>query len=324
MLLLLAIAATLLSCGTSDTRITATSVPGRATQSPASADRVPGNEATTEPLPTATVSSTPTPPAPLAALVNGEYIFLSELERQMALYETAMYGQGADLDTPELQAHLSQVRLEVLESLIDYTLVRQEAEALALVVSDKVLEAQLESDIDAGGGLAAFEEWLQVTGQTREDYKETLHRSMLSQRVLEEVTSDLPTEVEQVHARQIVVGSLEVAQQIHVSLRDGGDFAELARDHSLDLATKDAGGDLGWFPRGWVAPEVESIVFSLQPGEFSDAIPVGEEYYIIQVVDWEAARPLPDYINIELKLAAFDQWLEERRSASEIERFAGP
>lgn len=262
---------------------------------------------------TPTVTPTPTPPAPLAAQVNGQYIFLTDYERRVAQYEQALADQGLDP---------AQARDQVLEGLIDGALIQQGAVALGIQVSDEELDRQVEADIEAGGGQAAFNEWLQATGQTREDYREMLRQSMISQRAMEAVTGGLQTEAEQVHARHIQVESEEEAQEILAQLQQGADFATLARERSTDLATRENGGDLGWFPRGMVAPELENAAFALQPGEVSDVLPLGEGYHLIQLVEREAARPLPPDMQIELQQAAFERWLAELRAAATIVRFA--
>jgi len=262
---------------------------------------------------TPTVTPTPTPPAPLAAQVNGQYIFLTDYERRVAQYEQALADQGLDP---------AQARDQVLEGLIDGALIQQGAVALGIQVSDEELDRQVEADIEAGGGQAAFNEWLEATGQTREDYREMLRQSMISQRAMEAVTGGLQTEAEQVHARHIQVDSEEEAREILAQLQQGADFATLARERSTDLATRENGGDLGWFPRGMVAPELENAAFALQPGEVSDFLPLGEGYHLIQLVEREAARPLPPDMQIELQQAAFERWLAELRAAATIVRFA--
>jgi parvulin-like peptidyl-prolyl isomerase len=270
-----------------------------------------------------TVTPTVTPPAPLAALVNGEYVFLAEYEQRVTQYEQALLQQGLDPDTPDGKAHLALARQDVLEGLIDGVLVEQGAGALGVSLSDEELESQVEADIAAGGGQAAFDEWLQTTGQTREEYKGMLRQSLLSQRVLEAVTADVPAEAEQVHARHIVVESEEAAEEILMLLQAGGDFVALARERSVDVATQDNGGDLGWFPRGLIALELETAAFALQPGQVSGVVHLGEGYHIVQVVEREAARSLTPEMQFDLKLAVFDQWLADLRAAATIERFVG-
>lgn len=278
------------------------------------------------PAPTVAVSTaaqTPTPPAPLAAQVNGHYVFLADFERRVTQYEQALMQQGIDPNTDDGQAYLDQTRSDVLEGLIDGVLIAQGAADLGISVAEDELENQVETDIATGGGQAAFDEWLQATGQTREDYKAMLGEALLVQRVMDAVSSGVGPEAEQVHARHIVVDTEEKAQQIQTTLQQGADFAALAREHSLDLATKDNGGDLGWFPRGLIAPELESAAFALQPGQVSGVVPLGDGYHLVQVVEREAARPLSPEMQLDLKLAVFEEWLSGLRASAVIERFVG-
>jgi parvulin-like peptidyl-prolyl isomerase len=259
----------------------------------------------------------------LAALVNGQYVFLADYEQRVAQYEQVLLEQGVDLNTDEGHAYLEQARQDVLNGLIDGALIEQGAAGLGIALTEEELDEQVEADIAAGGGQEPFEEWLQATGQTREDYKEMLRQSLLAQRVLDAVSADVGAEAEQVHVRLIMVDSEETAQQILANLQQGGDFAALVREHSLDLATKENGGDLGWFPRGLVAPELEAAAFALQPGQVSGVVRLGEGYHIIQVIEREAARPLSPELQLDLKLSVFEEWLAAQRASAVIERYVG-
>jgi parvulin-like peptidyl-prolyl isomerase len=272
-------------------------------------------------LPPPTLAPTPTPPAPLAATVNGQYIFLADYERRVVQFQQAMVDQGLDPASADGQASLAEVRKEVLASLIDYALIEQGGAALGITLTDADLEAQIQADITAGGGQAEFEKWLQATGQTRDDYKEMLRESLLSQQVMAHISAGVSDTAEEVHARQIVVDTEAQAQAILTSLRQGADFVSTAREQSVDVATRDNGGDLGWFPRGLIAPELEEVAFTLQPGEISDVIQLGEGYHIIQVVERDAARSLSPEEKGDLIFALFDRWLAEQRAAAVIERF---
>jgi parvulin-like peptidyl-prolyl isomerase len=283
------------------------------------------SEEVASPVPTAlppTVTPTATPPAPLAALVNGQYVFLSDYEQRVAQFEQALFEQGIDPQTDEGQAELDQARQDVLQGMIDSVLIEQGGLELGIGLAEEELESQVEADIASGGGQQAFDEWLQATGQTRDDYKALLREALISQRVMDAVTVDVGTEAEQVHARHILLDSEEAAQEVLALLEQGADFVTVTRDYSLDQATKDNGGDLGWFPRKLVPPELESAAFALQPGQVSGVVRLGDGYHIIQVVEREEARPLPPEMQLDLKLAIFEEWLAERRVAAEIERFA--
>lgn len=281
-----------------------------------------GDDAAGPIVPTPTATAEP-PPAPLAAMVNGRYIFLEDYERQVAMYQRVLQDQGLDLESDEGEAEMELLRIDVLEAMIDSELMREEAERLGLTLTGEELEEQLALDIEEGGGEAAFAEWLEATGQTKDDYAQMLYDLLLSDRILDIVADSLPEVAEQVHIRHIAVSGESEAQEVVSELAQGADFAELARSLSEDTLTGEEGGDLGWFPAGVIAPELESVAFSLEVGETSGVIEVGDGYHVIQVLEREAERPISEELKMDLELATFERWLEGLRAAAAIERYVG-
>ena len=280
---------------------------------------LPATALPTSVVPTAVPTPT-TPPVPLAAVVNDQPILLADYERRVTQYVQPLLTQGLDPNTTEGQARLTEIRQEVLDNLIDSVLVEQGSAGLGVSVSDADLEAKIASDIEAGGGQAAFDEWLQATSLGREDYKQMLREALLAQRAMDAVTANSPQVAEQVHARQIVVDGKEVADQVLAELQVGADFAAVARDRSIDLATKDNGGDLGWFPRGLVPLELENLAFALQPGEIGGPLQLEDGYHFVQVMERDPNRQISPEMQGQLRLVLFERWLEEQRAKATIVR----
>ena len=70
-------------------------------------------------------------------------------------------------------------------------------------------------------------------------------------------------------------------EAIAAQVTDGGDFAELAREHS-DCPSGKQGGDLGPFGRGQMVPEFETAAFGMEVGATSDVFETDFGYHIVQ------------------------------------------
>jgi len=75
----------------------------------------------------------------------------------------------------------------------------------------------------------------------------------------------------------------QLAESLVVVLRGGADFADVARRFSSDSASREAGGELGWFRRGRMVKEFEDVAFRMRPGEISGVVETEFGYHIIQV-----------------------------------------
>ena len=151
-----------------------------------------------------------------------------------------------------------------------------------------------------------------------------LIRSVAKARVLRaklnEALGKVPTAQEQVRARHILVADEAAAQTVVERLEAGEDFAALATELSTDNSTKEAGGDLGFFPRGIMVPEFEATAFSLTAGETSPPIETQFGYHVIRVEEHEEQREILDYQLQQIRANAINRWLDEQLTTVQIER----
>jgi peptidyl-prolyl cis-trans isomerase SurA len=107
----------------------------------------------------------------------------------------------------------------------------------------------------------------------------------------------LPKKPPTVTFKQIVIASQPTpaakevarvrAESLLAQLKSGADFEKLARRESMDLQSKDNGGDLGWIRRGASVPEFDRWLFgtpfipATQPGQLT---PVFESTYGFHIV----------------------------------------
>jgi parvulin-like peptidyl-prolyl isomerase len=260
---------------------------------------------------------------PLAAWVNGQSIGLEAFERELAQLLAALEASGADLESEETQAQMPGLRLEILELLIRDVLVQQAAIEFGIGVGDEEIQSRMTEEVELAGGQEPFQAWLDETGQTWVEFERDVCQEILNQRVLDHVTAEISGTMELVWARQIVVATEDEAVAVLNRLASGEPFDAVAREVSLDERTRDLGGDLGWFPRGfgWVPPEVEDAAFAGAPGQVQGPIRSGDLYYVVQTLEYDPEHVLGPETRDALRAIAFEQWLAERRAAAEVEIF---
>jgi parvulin-like peptidyl-prolyl isomerase len=268
-------------------------------------------------------ASTPGPQAeggPLAARVNGEPIYLQDYQKQVTEWEIAFVTQNEQLSDEEKQAMLTQGRRQVLDVMIEQTLIEQAAADEGMTVSEDQVQSSISRDIEENGGQAKFDAWLQSNNWTYDEYTDRQRSMMISSQMFEDITGNVPTEAEQVRASHILVSDEAQARDLLAQLQGGADFADLARQHSLDPSTKDQGGDLGFFPRSTlVVPEVENVAFALSVGQISDVIHSPMGYHIVQVVERAQDMPLTEESWQALKESTFRRWVLELWQAADVE-----
>ena len=326
-LVIVIIVGLLVSCGPKEVPLSEGTTPVPTNTAVQEVTSAPATATVANPSPTPTTTiARPSPPAtserPLAAVVDGQPIFLADYQEEAARFEAAMAEQGFDLESEDGKARLAQMRRQVLDSMIEQVLIKQAAVQEGVAISEEELERVIQESIEEGGGQASFEEWLRSSDLIYEDFREEIRFQLLAQAIFEQATGSVPTTGEQVHARHILVQTGAEAQAILNQLQAGEDFAVLASQLSQDQNTKEAGGDLGFFHRGQlISPELEEAAFALQPGQVSGVVRSQFGYHIVQVLEKAPDRPLPPELLNALKEQAFARWMQEQWDGATVERF---
>lgn len=124
-----------------------------------------------------------------------------------------------------------------------------------------------------------------------------------------------PTPVDRTDAE-----ALALANEIRQRLQAGESFDTLARQYSDDTGSGAQGGDLGWFGKGRMVAPFEEAAFSQEIGQISEPIKSEFGYHIIEVLEKDENRPKdPNQLEQE-RQEAYQTWLNEAKTATEIER----
>lgn len=154
-------------------------------------------------------------------------------------------------------------------------------------------------------------------GLTEADFRWIFSMQLLRQKVMDAITADVPREQDQVWARQIVVSTQQQAQSVYQRLQNGGDFTTIATEVMTGTTNTI---DLGWFGTGTLDPNAEKVVFNMQIGQYSEPIQTTSGWTIYQLLGHEV-RQLTDAQYNTLKQTDFQTWLDDQRSADNVQVF---
>jgi len=147
---------------------------------------------------------------------------------------------------------------------------------------------------------------------------------------------------DRIHTRHILVGLQttsddekaaaerikEIAQRVK---ENGEDFAEVAKEVSMDPTTSNEGGYLSWHEIETLQETAKSFVTNirnLKPGEISDPFKSQFGFHVIKLINRREARPydldqdwdmIENYALNAKKQQEFDEWIAELRSEMYIE-----
>jgi peptidyl-prolyl cis-trans isomerase C len=237
---------------------------------------------------------------PVVASVEGRPIYLSELGR--ASLPENVRGLPFDVVYPAL-----------LDRMIDHTALVTMARRSGLEASPQVRrEIQAATEKILEGAYLGQEVAPRVTEQAIQARYDLLYGA---QPVTDEV-----------RARHILVATEAEARKVLENLRQGTDFATMARSVSKD-ADASKGGDLGFFRRDQVWPGFADLAFALSPGQVAHD-PIKNEFGW-HVVKLEEKRLVPppsfseahDQIQQDLLAACMRQTIADARSQLLIHRF---
>jgi murein DD-endopeptidase MepM/ murein hydrolase activator NlpD len=165
------------------------------------------------------------------------------------------------------------------------------------------------------GGEAQLADWQARMGCSPEDFRADLRRAIAAAWERDRILASVPDTADQVHARQILVVDPTIAAKLHDELQ----HAELVWDDLAAVFDPQFGGDLGWFPRGYLTqPAVEEAAFALQPGQISAVVTSALGYHLVKVTAVQKDRRLTPDQRRALQHQALAGWLQEQKAKSRI------
>jgi peptidyl-prolyl cis-trans isomerase SurA len=293
----------------------------------------------------------------IVAIVNGEIICLSELQKMSITASREVEKSYPEVDAEE---RMQMVKKKVLEQLINQKLLDQEAIRLKIEVTGKEID-QTVQDVQKRNAFSRREllNALKNEGLTMSTYREQIANEIKKVRLIErEISSKInitdeaikeyyiknmakPEIKEGVRIQQIFLAVppeareerieeiKNLAKEIFSNLEKGEDFGKLAQQYSQDPSAQ-AGGDLGFFQKGQLLPILEEAAYRLKEGEVSPLIQSQLGFHIIKVLEkregevkldgWKESREqIKNILYQKESDRMFEQWLESLREKSFID-----
>jgi peptidyl-prolyl cis-trans isomerase SurA len=285
----------------------------------------------------------------IIAQVNKEIITLSELDQMIKYANPQGSGKGPVSDA---------VRRQMLDSLIDRKLAKEEAQYYKIKITDKEVNKALEqmkqknnitsdealAQALAKDGMTLEQVRQQITDQLQQDY---LMQFLLGKKV--KISEEDIRRYYQSHyrqgAHQVHLKAIELpfaanpsasqkeevralAEKIIEECKRGGSFEALAKQYSQS-PTASSGGDMGYINKNDLDPRLYDFLDRLRPGE---VVPIQNPngFQILKLVDRRAGQPRtleeakPEIQHIlmnEAMAKEFSVWIKTLRAKALIKIF---
>ena len=239
--------------------------------------------------------------------MNGEGILLADFEEEYLRYQDSINKSGVELDPVVGKA-------TVLENMIDVLLLAQSAREDGFLITEELFQERKNNLVAQLGDEQKLDRWIAENHYSEESFTRLYKIEIEAAFERDAILKSVPLTAEQIHAKQILVQSKALAEEIYNRLQSGADFATLAWIY--DPIT---GGELSWFPRNYlVLKDVEDAVFLLNPGEYTPILSTDYGYQIVQVLERETDRLLTQDALFTYQRRALKDWLQDKKQSSVI------
>jgi len=255
------------------------------------------------------VPQTPTSTSePMAVIVNGKGISQVFYEGEIARYMIGLEQSGKDAPTD------AEIRTIVMDDLVNQMLLAQGAEAAGYTVSNEEYLQRVKKLEEEIGGSDVLAAWKIAQGYDDASFEIALRQSMAVAYQRDLIIASIPENIELIHAQQIFAYTKQGAERALAELNAGVDFDEVAREFDPQV-----GGELGWFPPGYLTvPELNTIVMALNIGEWSEIVESELGYHIIRVLGRDDAHQITTDALLFVQRQAISEWLSVARDQAEI------
>lgn len=252
-------------------------------------------------------------PYPAAIIGSKKIITINELNDNLQavrkFYENqdfSQVGMRVDFTTEDGQKRLKIREKQLFNKMIENKVIEILAKERGINITAETVDQNVKRKLDEYGTAEEAKANLEkLYGWTLDDFKNKVVRPSLYAEELEKSILDQ-------NKKEFSAGAQTKINEAKKELDGKADFAETAKQYS-EGATAREGGELGWFAKNQLIPEVAEAAFSLKKGATSGVIESELGYHIIEVEDkkTENGSDLVKIRQIFAKKTSFADWLDE-------------
>lgn len=277
----------------------------------------------------------------VVATVNGREIYGDAFLKEYDSFKKRI--KLSDANDEELE---KQMREGVLDNLVKEAIIAEEAEKAGIKITKGMEDEAIQSMLK-GFSQARLQEILEKRNQTYEEWKESVRKNLLMDKLIaakvaplvdipeEEIKqyyAEKPDEFKkpaQAHVYHILCASRAEADAVRAAIAGGADFSATASRSSKSPEAAQ-GGDLGMVSQGQMPNELDEAIFKLGVKELSKVVESPYGFHIIKVTEFakprqetyaEAKESIYKHMFHERLEGRFDEWLKETKSKASVQVF---
>jgi peptidyl-prolyl cis-trans isomerase SurA len=252
----------------------------------------------------------------VVAVVNDDVITLSELNKTGKEFFARVKEKTPET---EMDKAMAKAREDVLSSMIDKTIVKQQAEKLSITVAEEEVDAAIDQILARNNAtIEDFRRELATMNLQEQEYRDNIRDQILQSKLINyEVRSRIVViedEIKEYYQQEytqekgesgyhiLQIGftwrnsvslekagfdtkeeAREKAEEVRTRILDGESFKGLAQSSS-NLPSAADGGDVGIFKKDELADYMKDVILAMKPGDISPIVETGNTFQFFKLL----------------------------------------
>lgn len=269
------------------------------------------------------------------AVVGSQQISKDQFHQLMDRAQKSYAAQKRPFPKPG-STEYEQLKGQAITFLVSQAEVEEQAKKLGINISDSKVNQEIARYKKQfyGGSDARYEKAVKQQGLTDQQARDAIRQQLISQALFKKVTGDVNVSNADIKAyynthktqyvqpetrevRHILVTKKALADSLYQQLKNGGNFAKLAKQYSKDPGSAANGGKLT-VSKGQTVPQFDKAAFSLKTGQISQPVHTQYGYHIIQALSGIKAASTTSLDKVQ---ASIRQQLEQQKKNDEITKW---